>query len=268
MKFLRKWLYYGWSVLEIVWGIRNWPPMLALLRHRDAVGETQVRLRRPRIQLDIRGAMDLWAVKETFLDAFYTRYGTAVQDGWTVVDIGAGVGDFSILAAYRHSNVKVFAYEPFPGSYQLLEKNLDQNGLNNVMAFQQAVWGVGGTLSLDLSGGEPLQMTSHGDESRRDREEVIVVPAVTLQDVLTVQDIERIDLLKLDCEGAEYSILMDSSQEVLNRIDRIIMEVHELDAERSHPALAAFLEDSGFQVEWHPNVVHGDIGYLSASRRA
>ncbi len=266
MNFLRKWLYYGWSVLEIVWGVRNWPEMLSLLLHKDTIGEYRVRLRRPRIQLNIRGAMDLWAVKETFLDSFYTRYGAAIREGWTVVDIGAGVGDFSILAAYSHPDAKVFAYEPFPGSFELLEKNLVQNGVKNVITHPQAVWGQNGSLILDLSGGEPLQMTSHDKEIQDDQRNEITVQAVTLHDILNGQEIERIDLLKLDCEGAEYSILMEAPKDILDRIDRIIMEVHELDGNRNHEILRSFLEGSGYQVKWHPNIVHGDIGYLFASR--
>ncbi len=265
MTFLRQWLYYGWSVLEIIFGIRNWPEMLTLLLRKNSAVDRHIHLRQPRLKLDIRGAMDLWAVKETFLDAFYTRYGVDVQEGWTVVDIGAGVGDFTILAAYSHPETRVFAYEPFPGSFELLEKNITQNGLGNVVASQQAVWGQAGKLLLDLSGGEPLQMTSH-DRSHVESGKVIPVMAVTLLDILNSNEIEQIDLLKLDCEGAEYAILMDSLQDVLMRIDRVIMEVHDLDSERNHQALQAFLSDSGFQVKWHANIVHGDIGYLFATR--
>ena len=102
MRFLRKWAYYFWSVLEIIGGVHNWPAMLGLLLRRKDISEHEVILRNPPVRLAIRGAMDLWAVKETFLDKFYTKYGVDVQEGWTVVDIGAGVGDFSILAAYSH----------------------------------------------------------------------------------------------------------------------------------------------------------------------
>jgi FkbM family methyltransferase len=265
MRTLRKWLYYGWSVSEIIFGVRNWPAMLSLLLRKDSVDDHQVRLRRPALKLDIRGAMDLWAVKETFLDAFYTRYGIEVQEGWTVVDIGAGVGDFTLLAAYHHPETRVFAYEPFPGSFKLLEKNITQNGLRHAVAYQQAVWSQAGKLLLDLSGGEPLQMTSH-DRGQVESGKIIPVMAVTLMDILKSNQIERIDLLKLDCEGAEYAILMEAPQEALMRIDRIIMEAHDLDEARNHQVLYTFLDDAGFQVKWHANIVHGDIGYLFATR--
>lgn len=268
MSFLRKWGYYAWSVLELIRGVRNWPAMLGLLLRRDRQGEYRVRLRRPPVRLDIRGAMDFWAVKETFLDAFYTRFGVPVEDDWTVVDIGAGVGDFAILAARSGPGVRVYAYEPFPESYQLLTRNLKLNAVHNVNAFQQAVWRQVGTLELDLTGGEPLQIASREGDGAELPAETVEVQAVTLGDVLDDQGLARIDLLKLDCEGAEYPILMASPPAALARVDRIIMEYHDLDAERNHFRLTAFLETAGYRVSWRKNVVHDDIGYLYAERRA
>jgi len=73
-----------------------------------------------------------------------------------------------------------------------------------------------------------------------------------------------IDLLKLDCEGAEYAILMGASAESLARVQRIIMEYHDLDAEHEHTRLVHFLEGNGFSVRLHANPVHAEIGYLYA----
>ncbi|MDY6874562.1 MAG: FkbM family methyltransferase, partial [Chloroflexota bacterium] len=201
------------------------------------------------------------------LDAFYTQFGVPVEDGWTVVDIGAGVGDFAILAAYDGPDVRVYAYEPFPESYQLLIRNLTLNAISNVTAFQQAVWREAGTLALDLSGGEPLQIASRETGGAGDVfAETVEVQALTLGDVLEGQGLARIDLLKLDCEGAEYPILLASPPEVLVRVDRIVMEYHDLDKERNHFRLTAFLEAAGFRVNWRRNIVHDDIGYLFADR--
>jgi FkbM family methyltransferase len=262
MSFFKKWTYYAWSVLEIMGGIRNWPAMLGLLLRPKDVSPHEVTLREPPLRLTIRGAMDLWAVKETYLDEFYTRYSEPVQDGWTVVDIGAGVGDFAIKVAYSHPYNRVIAYEPFPGSFELLIRNLAVNAIANVMPRQEAVWRETGEITLDLSGGEPLQIAS-GEEMAGDR---VKVPAVTLTEVLAQQELERIDLLKLDCEGAEYPILMEAPAETLAKVDRIIMEYHDLDEAQNYRVLGEFLVDAGYRVFWHANQVHADIGYLFATR--
>lgn len=268
MRTLKKWVYYAWSVLEIIGGVRNWPAMLGLLLRRKDVSRHEVVLRNPPVRLVIRGAMDLWAVKETFLDKFYTKYGVEVEDGWTVVDIGAGVGDFSILAAYSHQKTKVVAYEPFAGSFELLCENIGSNHLENIFPFEQAVWKEASLVALDQTNGEPLQISSNQAVESGSSAPSRKVHAVSLQGVLDKQNVERIDLLKLDCEGAEYPILMGASKATLSQVDRIIMEYHDLDEAQNHLVLATTLLDSGYRVFTWENVVHDDIGYLFAVREA
>lgn len=266
MKNPQKWLYYAGSIFKIVGGFRNWPQVFPLFFHPKATGEHLLKLRRSAVVLTVRGAMDVWSVKETFLDEFYTRYGVPVQDGWAVIDIGAGIGDFSIYAAYGRPDARVFAYEPYPGSFLLLGQNLKQNGVNNVFPFQQAVWGAAGELTLDLSSGEPLQFSSREVIVEQAKPHQIVVPAVTLTDVLLQHKLDRVDLLKLDCEGAEYEILMKSPIDTLAKVQRIVMEYHNVDSEHHRIQLTRFLESVGYSVSWQQNSVHEDIGYLFAVR--
>ena len=264
MKFWNRLIYYGLSIFEILFGMKNGLSLIPLFLRKSSGAKHQVQLWKPPIRLNIRGAMDVWAVKETFLDAFYTRYGVQVEDGWTVVDIGAGIGDFSILAAYSKPRTVVYAFEPFRESYQLMLENLTLNEINNVYAFQKAVWRESGTLMLDLSGKEPLQIASRDLADQANGEGV--VQAMTLADILTQHDLKTVDLLKLDCEGAEYAILMEAPVKVLTRICRIIMEYHDLDEVCQNLALKTFLEGEGYTVTLHENCVHDDIGYLFAQR--
>jgi FkbM family methyltransferase len=210
--------------------------------------------------------MDIWSVKETFLDAFYTRYGVPIQDGWQVVDIGAGIGDFSIKAAYNNPNTVVYAFEPFPSSYALLLKNIEINGIENLVASPQAVWSHEGSLVLDLSLNEPLKISSFEEGSPSDVSEWINVEATTLMDLIAYHDIDQVDLIKLDCEGAEYEILMSAPHETLARVKRIIMEYHDINDSQNHHRLVVFLESQGFEVTRHRNFVHDEIGYLFARR--
>ncbi len=70
----------------------------------------------------------------------------------------------------------------------------------------------------------------------------------------------------MDCEGAEYPILMDSPSKTLGMIDRIIMEYHDLGEGRNHQVLIPYLENEGFRVSKYPNVIHEELGYLFATR--
>ena len=54
----------------------------------------------------------------------------------------------------------------------------------------------------------------------------IAVQVITLAEVMSQHGIDRINFLKLDCEGAEFNILLNASDAILARIDKISMEVH------------------------------------------
>ncbi len=191
-----------------------------------------------------------------------------LQDGWTVVDIGAGLGDFSILAAQGFPNNQVYAYEPFMESFNLLERNLAVNRVNNVQIFQQAV-GQTGALVLDLSGGEPLQIQSRQSQpaSANAGERTVQVTSLALNEVFVQNGIQRCDLLKMDCEGAEYDILFNAKPEALERVQRLVMEYHDGVHGYTYQDLETFLGGQGFEVKRTPNLVHANLGYLYACRK-
>jgi FkbM family methyltransferase len=263
---LRALLYYAYSLVEMVIHFKNWPKVLSLLIHQPGWGLMTLRIRRPKMDVFVRGAMDIWSVKETILDQFYTRYGTPVQADWTVVDVGAGIGDYCLHATNGVDGVKVVAFEPYPGSYDLLQRNLALNGIEQVRTYQKAVWGSSGKLHLNLSTGEPLQIQSQENPGFQTGEDVLIVDAVSLEAVLTTEKLDMVDLLKMDCEGAEYEIFLYAPEDILGRIKRIIMEYHDIDAEHHHQVLVSFLQNQGYRVTCHQNFVHQHIGYLYAVR--
>jgi hypothetical protein len=114
------WWYYLVSMLTLLRGLKNWPLAGALLA-RWPVRQPVVELRPSGLRFRVRTFMDVWIIKETCLDRDYERVGTDLQDGWNVVDIGAGLGDFTVYAARRCPHGTVYAYEPFPESFALLQ---------------------------------------------------------------------------------------------------------------------------------------------------
>ena len=210
----------------------------------------------------------MWSIKETFLDRFYEKYGYAIRSDWKVIDIGAGTGEYTLFAAtaMKQPGGRVFAFEPFPESLALMQENLRLNRINNVQVFAEAVGAETGKLVLDLAGGEPLQFQSH-------RKKVVNVEAslrvksLSLADALKTTELESCDLLKLDCEGAEYSIIFAAPQPILEHFRHIVMEYHDNVTQYDHRDLAHFLNERGFQVETFPNPVHSYLGYLRALRK-
>jgi len=262
MSVWRKWRYYAWSVLEMAAGFRSWGLLLHAFLDRQHSEVGTLRFWRQPTEMRVRGAMDIWSVKETFLDQFYTRYSTQVEPDWVVVDIGAAIGEFTVYAAQKATAGEVYAYEPNPQSFALLQENLMLNGLSNVQAFCVGVWDQHGTMQLDLVNAEPLQGKTVFQQS--DTALTAEIPVITFDQLVQDSVNTMIDLLKLDCEGAEYAILLGASAESLARVQRIVMEYHDLDAEREHSCLVHFLEENGFSVRLHANPVHAEIGYLYA----
>jgi FkbM family methyltransferase len=265
-RFLRKYSYYLLSIAKLLFGFYDPILITKIFLNLANPGIKTVRLRRLSLQFRVRGAMDVWSIKETFLDRFYEKFGFTIQPNWKIIDIGAGVGDYSLYAAVTQPNSKIFSFEPFPESFALMQENLRLNTIKNVQVFEQAVGASSGELILDLAGGEPLQFQSYLG-STVNVNQSLSVSSVSLADVLARFEIESCDLLKLDCEGAEYPILFGTQETCLARIKRIVMEYHDNLTQYSHKDLTHFLNEHGFQVESFSNPVHPHLGYLRAIRK-
>lgn len=260
---LRRYAYYLTSIFTLLTGFRSPFKIISIFLGAKNPAKTIVQLRSSGLKFYVRGKMDVWSLKETLLDRFYERFGFSVQDGWTIVDIGGGIGDYTIFAAHGHDQTRVTAFEPFPESYRLLQENLALNQIHNVQLSVQAVGSQTGT--LQFIGGQvdalSRQTSSAGGAAA---EEVLAVPSVSLEGVLEQLAGGHVDLIKLDCEGAEYDILMNSPASVLKKIDRIVLEYHDGVTPYTHDDLVKFLAEQGFQVESWKNFAHAHIGYLRA----
>lgn len=230
-------------------------------------GETVVvKTRDGEYEFEVRGAFDTWILKETLLDDIYRTYGFEIQPDWTIVDIGAAFGDFSVLASRQTPAGEVFAYEPFPGSYELLVRNLDRNQAPNVTPIQAAVTARTREVHLDFAGMEPIAVTSGIGVDQSTGE---LVSSVTLEHIITASGIDRVDLLKIDCEGCEYEILLESPADLFEKVDRIVLETHERPiSDNTQSVLVKRLRQLGYSVEAGPNEVHPKLlGFVRATRR-
>ncbi|HEY8505238.1 MAG TPA: FkbM family methyltransferase [Gemmataceae bacterium] len=192
-----------------------------------------------------------------------------------VLDVGAHVGGFSAACLLRGAG-RVYAFEPEPSNFALAEVNLARFG-GRARVFRQAVWrsdGARGPLYLDAS--DDAANTGGGTLLGDRGEPVDWVAFDDFLDGLRREGVERVRLLKIDCEGSEFPILLTSRR--LGRIDEICGEFHELNGDvPGHwrvPGVASFdrdtlrrcLERNGFRVELtgKPN---STLGIFFARRR-
>lgn len=263
--FFSRWRYYLSSIPTLLLSIRNWPTVLAVFLGLPVARPFTIELRRGG-RYRARSKMDVWIIKETCVDRDYERGAVPVEDGWTVVDIGAGAGDFAISVALRGPKSRVFAFEPWRESFDLMRENLALNNLSNVQPFAEAVAGKRGELVLTTPTGiEGQHRTSDAPAAAADAG--VRVPALPLAEIFDRSGIAVCDFLKIDCEGGEYDILFHAGDAALARIRHIAMEYHDGVTPWSHRDLVTFLESHGFETRRRPSPAHANLGFLFAANR-
>ncbi len=261
---LAKYGYYLASIFTMLKGIRRPLQVIKLFLGKPDDKQRNIHLRKPPLTMRIRSRMDCWSVKEAMLDQFYTRKGFDIVDDWVIMDIGAAIGEFALDAALKAKQGRVIAYEPFPGSFELLQINIQQNNINNVVVSPLAIWADCDEIEITTGMGEPLQVGTVGFENNAHSH--LIVETIDLETALAQNQLLHLDLLKLDCEGAEYPILLGLSAQILSKIDRIVLEYHDGVGGHDHHELTRFLGENDFVVKITPNVVHSHLGYLYAHK--
>ncbi len=146
-----------------------------------------------------------------------------LQPGETYVDVGANIGYYTLLAAQRvGSQGRVIAYEPDRDNFQLLKSNVALNGFSQVTIFPYALYDRNTAGQLFLS-----------DNNFGDHRIYISADARQSQEIHLVhggehlsQQIEKMDFLKIDTQGAEFFVVKGLQQLIMQNRDhlRIIME--------------------------------------------
>lgn len=148
-----------------------------------------------------------------------------VKEGYTVVDLGANIGYFTLLAARLVGNSgKVYSFEPEPKNYRCLCKNIELNGYNNICAEQAAVSNVAGKRKLFIANetGAHTIRSSHDSGYFNDKEfgEFVEVSTIVLNDFFDKD--EKIDVIKMDIEGSEMAAFL-GMDEIIRRSNQLKM---------------------------------------------
>ena len=235
---------------------RNWPEYLfnyVLRRYRP----TEYRMRSGLRVIDATGTLP-----GTLAEVFVRRRYGPVERFRTIVDVGANVGSFALYAADSCPEARIFCYEPEQQNFSLLKQNLQINGLEGrVSAFQRAVGSRKGPRKLAVG---ISQLNAFDD--LRDSPSHQMVECTTLQDIRAAHCLETLDLLKMNCEGAEYEILETCSNSDYEGVLNIRLEYHNLDAEsRNGESLRRHLEARGYRIERFTRRLT-DSGFIWATR--
>lgn len=190
----------------------------------------------------------LHTFKEIFMDECYlSGLEYPIPPSATVVDIGANAGYFSLFAVSCFVDARIFSFEPVPVNYAQLERHRNLNSSKPIKCFPKAIAGQTGEISLSFDASDSFTTSATIFKQTDQQAGSIKVPCLTLLQVLDENNINKCDLLKMDCEGAEYDILYNCSADCLHRIDQIAMEVHRGQNENQNiETMEEFLQGQGF----------------------
>lgn len=174
-----------------------------------------------------RNKWDARVLQEIFLSKPYDRTLVLPADA-TVIDVGGYIGDFALYAASRLRAKTVVVYEPSPRNFVLLQRNIAVNQLTNRIIPVNKAIGTTGSVMMNTNSPDrdQVNVSSFG---HTDSSDLVAVESDSLSDVLEQHRFAQVDLLKLDCEGAEYDIILNTPPEVLQRVRHIVFEHHEID---------------------------------------
>lgn len=213
----------------------------------------------------------------------YLQHGISINDDDVIFDVGANIGIFGVRATQRKKNVKIYCFEPIPEIAEVLSKNADefsdggmivkQCGLSNEpaqveftyfpntpalstslpedwehnpKAFQDAVKGTMKNPPQEMrwmkwipTAAAPL-IAKHLVKGKKQ----VVCNLRTLSDVVREEEVSKIDLLKVDCEGAELNVLRGIEDAHWPLIKSAVIEVHDLNGRLE--TIKNLLKEKGF----------------------
>ena len=177
----------------------------------------------------------------------------------TVIEVGSHIGTFTVLIARQVD--RVYAIEPSRETFDYLRINCLLNRLDNVRPFHLALGQERGLATLyhdrENWGHTTMKQLTHESET---------VPMATLTDFMADQEIDRCDFLRMNCEGAEFPILLCTPPETLERVDAMLVSYHCDLVSVPLESLVAHIRRAGLEVEIR-NRTSPYHGWLVAFRR-
>jgi len=146
-----------------------------------------------------------------------------LSHGMTVIDVGADIGYYTLLFARRVGEQgRVIAFEPIPAARERLEDNVELNGYTNVTICDFALFSSKGQVILE----GPLQLSRINPAKTKTENKDIHVETRVFDECLLELEVQRIDLVKIDVEGAELEVLRGMEESLTKYHPNLLVEVH------------------------------------------
>jgi len=177
-----------------------------IIHHRENTPDVQV--------------IDDTIIKNIFFKGF-PEY--KIKPNHIIFDIGAHIGAFSLFVSSKLDYGKVYSFEPCLETFEILTKNIESNNKKNIFPQKVALSDFIGKTKLyyDIDEGNwghsvTKEYSDAGEEVATD----------TLNNFFKINNIQKCDFMKFNCEGAEFQIIQNTSNKVLKKIDTMLVLYH------------------------------------------
>lgn len=167
-----------------------------------------------------RHTSDVAAFEQVFIDREYDLPIGDMRPKF-IIDGGANVGCASVFFAQKFPQASIWAFEPERSNYEILEQNGKR--FDNITTMKAAIWSSDTYVEIQNPNDEKwafrVQQAATDGSSR--------VQALSIPSILKMAGADRVDILKIDIEGAERELFDESSAHWIHRVDVIIIELHD-----------------------------------------
>jgi FkbM family methyltransferase len=260
MRLVERTLHLMYSLLRILLrvlcGGKNWRNRFLMERYgRSGIGTASVFLHI--WPYPIRFYVEPRIISNRFIHERQISFFLSKIKGEVFVDVGAYLGHYSLMLCSNFS--KIFAFEPFPMNLKLLRQNVYYGKAKNVLCVGMAVSDKEGTTTLyssfgGVSGGHSLLASETLPDS-------IKVKTCTLATFF--KELPKIDLVKVDVEGAEWRVLK-GAEPILDKIIAWIVELHDLQRKKE---IQSWFASRGYRCKWL-DFWHSSPNHIYAFREA
>ena len=167
-------------------------------------------------------ALGTW--ERRYMELFCSK----IKEGDVVVDVGAYIGYFSLLASERVGDKGcVYAFEPVPRNFERLMRNLKVNQVKNVKAYNFGLSDKDETLSLSVPRDIPAEssLASSWTELTKDiklNKDIVKAKLIPFDQFYKDENLSRVDIVKIDVDGAELKVLKGMRNTLSNSNDAVL----------------------------------------------
>lgn len=191
-----------------------------------------------------KNTVDENVLEESFKkDIFLRPLNYKIKKNDIIIDVGAYIGTFSLLASSKAPEGTVYAIEPCLDNFKILKKNIELNKSKNIICANVALGKIEGAVKLFHNAED------WGHSTTKKSEEYEIVKMISLNNFFINNNIDRCNFMKMNCEGAEFEIMLNTPSNYIKKIEMGVILYHNDKSEGyKEDNLIEYLEENNFKV--------------------